>query len=297
MSAAAVAAPTVAKDHTDQSTGFVVMQQPISLSAAAPVLADGSQLTYKDETTHTFTIDEATAKAGFSFGALVYRIKPSGAVEIFNGQTNTPGWIPQGSFDPGDQSLNPVAFAFDQSNGTWSGTYVLSAIPDSSESSFPTNVSGALAGKPRYGFIAVFGTPKPAAGVAPTTAVRSPLGAPFGVTATTSTSNVQPGLVIGTAPTQDAKKANGFAIFVKDATGMVAELIVSGDTGESKMVVANLYSGGTVRASIALCNDNSVALMSTQQVAIDAPVVTLSGTLQAQNIEYLPYGGGTRKFL
>ena len=173
----------------------------------------------------------------------------------------------------------------------WNGIVVLSSIPPAAEASFPT----AITGSPKYGFLMLFATPK----TSPVTAIRSSLGAPFGVTSSSGSTRVQPGLLQGPhADAQSRKSADGFAVIVNDASGMrAADLIVSGDSSLSQPVMLRLYSGGVVRASVALDQNGGVSLSSATEIALDAPVVSLSGTLQAQNIEYLPYGGSTEQFL
>ena len=260
------------------------MQQPVALAATSPVLADGTPLTISAGPT-SYTLDAAVAKAGFTFGALVYR-NTAGAVEIYDGAAN---WIPETSFDPSSATLKPTAFAFDQQHNTWSGTMLLSTLPGAADAGFAT--SGA---SPKYGFIAIFTTPKSS----PTTAIRSALGTPFGVASSNASLPVQPGLLQGLVPTQDPKTADGFAVSVRDASQtLLADLVVSGDSSLSQQVMVRLYSGGVVRASVALENDTSVRVSSGNQITLDAPVVVLTGTLQAQNIEYVPYGGAGERFL
>jgi hypothetical protein len=283
---AAVSAPTATPKQTDPTTGFALMQQPIALAATSPILASGTPLTSKDPSSGLYTLDAATAKAGFTFGALLYRTT-SGAVEIYDGSAN---WIPQASFDPSSATLKPTAFGYDPKTDHWTGIFILSSLPDATQPSFPT----ATTGSPKYGFIALFTTPK----TAPTTAVRSALSAPFGVAASNATTRVQPGLVQGLAPTQDPKSADGFAVIVNDKSQLrVADLIVSSDTALSQVVMVRFYSGGVVRASVALEPNGNVHLTSATQITLDAPVIEVTGTLKAQNIQYLPYGGSVETFL
>jgi hypothetical protein len=291
---AAVAAPAATPKQTDPTTGYTVTQQPVALTATAPILASGTALTYKDPS-GVWQIDAPTATAGFLFGALLYQIDTSGAVEIYDGSAN---WIPEASFNPADPSLKAAAFAFSQSSGTWTGTFVLSAIPNAATSLTATNTSGPLSGKPKYGFVAIFATPKPTPTITPTTAVRSPLGTAFGISTNGNTSQVQPGLVQGTTPTQNTSNADGFAVFVNDKFGnRVSDLIVSSEVSLPQCVMLQFYSGGVVRASVALEPNGNVHLTSANQITLDAPVVVINGTLEAQNIEYVPYGGSVSEFL
>lgn len=291
---AAVSPPTILAPlpplKPDPMPGFKSLQQPINLSATSPLLANGTPLTSKDPVSGKYTLDAATAAAGFTFGALLYR-STSGVVEIFDGNVS---WLAQASFDPNSSTVKPALFGFDPIGNTWTGVFMLTSPPDARQASFPTTASGT----PKYGFIALFTTPKATSTVTPTTAIRSPLGAQFGVVASDPTQRVQPGLVQGMSPTQDSKSADGFAIVVNDKNQVrVADLIVSGDTGLSQVVMARFYSGGVVRASVALEPTGNVHLTSTTQVTLDAPVVEITGTLRAQNIQYLPYGGTTETFL
>jgi hypothetical protein len=281
---AAVVPPTATPKQTDPTTGFALMQQPIALTATSPVLANGNPLT-TPAGAGSYTIDAGTAKAGFTFGALFYQTL-GGVAKIYDGISN---WIPETAFDPSSTPFKPVALAFDQTKNLWSSIFVISSLPDAGQSSFPTPASGT-----KYGFIAVFTSPK----TSPTTAVRSALGTPFGVTASDSSQRVQPGLVQGLTPTQDVKSADGFAVIVNDASEMrIADLIVSSDTSLSQVVMVRFYSGGVVRASVALEPNGNVHLTSANQVTLDAPVVAVTGTLEAQNIQYVPYGGSGTKFL
>jgi hypothetical protein len=290
---AAVSPPTATPAQTDPTTGYALMSQPITLAATPPLLADGSPLTYRASSGGPWAIDVATAQAGFVFGALLYAITTTGAVQIYNGNG---GWIPETSFDPADSSLAPAQFAFRQSDGTWSGTFVLSAVKHFTlNSTPPTNVGGALNGKPQYGFIAIFATPKPTASVTPTTAIRSALGTPFGIAAASTTSNVQPSLMQGLQPTQQLQNADGFAIIVNDSAGMTAaELLVSGNPTLPPMITASAYFHGVVQSSIAIGSDGSITLTSNQQVTVNGPGVTVNGaltvngTLSVENIKYIP---------
>jgi hypothetical protein len=281
---AAVAPPTIGPPiETDPATGFKLLQQPIYLIATSPVLANGNPLTLPAAS--GYTIDPGTAKAGFTFGALLYQ-SLGGVVKISDGNGN---WIPETAFDPSTTPFKPIALAFDTTTNQWTSIFVIATLKDAAAPSFATPASGT-----KYGFITVFTSPKSA----PTTAVRSALGTPFGVIAAASNQQVQPGLLQGLIPTQDASHADGFAIIVNDKSQTrVADLIVSSDTNLSQMVMVRFYSGGVVRASVALDNDGSVHLTSAMQVTLDAPIVQVTGTLQAQNIEYLPYGGSTETFL
>jgi hypothetical protein len=295
MSAAAVSPPTVLVPlpplKPDPMPGFKSLQQPINLSATSPLLANGTPLTSQDQASGTYTLDAATAAAGFTFGALLYR-STSGVVEIFDGNAS---WLAQAAFDPSSSTLKPALFAFDPKTGKWTGVFMLSSSPDARQASFPTAASGT----PKYGFIALFTTPKATSTVTPTTAVRSPLGTPFGVIAADPTQRVQPGLVQGLSPTQDPKSADGFVIVVNDKNQVrVADLIVSSDTGLSQVVAVHFYSGGVMCAGVALEPTGNVHLTSTTQVTLDAPVIEITGTLKAQHIQYLPYApGSTETFL
>jgi hypothetical protein len=287
MSAAAVSAPLAVPKAIEVATGFAVLAQPIALTATSPLLAGGTPLTVPGPTAGSFSFDPATAKAGFTFGALLYRNDATG-VSIYDGNAN---WIPETAFDPADPALKPSAFAFDQTTNAWTGTVVLSTVAGAAQPGFATDL---VSGKPTYGFIAIFLTPPSD----PTTAIRSPLGTAFGISASDRDARVKPVLVQGTTPTQDPKSADGFGVFVNDGSHLpVADLIVSSDTSLPQTVVAHFYAGGVLRASIALEPSGNVHLSSATQVTLDAPLVVITGKLQARTIEYVPFGGSTEEFL
>ncbi|HTV73865.1 MAG TPA: hypothetical protein VME66_09190 [Candidatus Acidoferrales bacterium] len=289
---AAVSAPTITPTSqmpkkTDPATGFLLSQYPIALSASSPLLASGAPLT---SASAPYTIDPTTAQNGFTYGALVYAVAGSN-VWIFDGSGN---WIPETSFDPTDPSLKPTAFAFDQTSGAWTAVVVLStiqaAIPSSSAQGF--TLTNPVGGTPKYGFVGLFTTPKTSA----TTAVRSALGTPFGVAGANSSQRVQPGLLIGTTPTQNAQNADGFEIVVMDASqSPAAELLLSGSLAQA--VTIQCYAGGVARASVTLSPSGQVTVSAANGITLDAPQITVTGTLEAQNISYVPYGGSGETFL
>ena len=282
---AAVSAPTAAPSNPDPKTGYAVLQQPIALTATSPVLASGASLMTQGST-GAYEVDPATAKSGYLYGALLYR-NNAGAVDIFDGAN----WIPESSFDPSSATLKPARYAFDQKKNQWSTTFVLSTLPQAGSSSFLT----ASSGSPKYGFISLFTTPK----ASPTTAIRSALGSAFGVVGSSSATVVQPGLLQGLEPTQDAKSADGFTVLVVEPSQLpAAQLIVSGSMGATGHQIAlQIFAGGIARASILLAPSGDVTVTSATQVTIDAPVVNVLGTLYAQNVSYVPYGGSTSVFL
>jgi hypothetical protein len=282
---AAVSPPTAAPGKTDPATGFALMQQPIGIVATSPVLASGNPL-MSPSASGPYTVDAGTAKAGFVFGVLFYQ-NLGGVVKIWDGIGS---WIPETSFDPSSTPFKVTGLAFDQTTHEWKTIFVIAALTDAAAASFPTPASGT-----KYGFISVFTSPK----VSPTTAVRSALGAPFGVTTSDGSQRVQPGLLQALASTQDATKADGFGITVNDKSGMtVADAIVSSDSADlTGLVMLRFHSGGVVRASVEIDRDGNIAVTSSGQVTIAAPVVTVTGTLHAQNIEYVPYGGSGSTFL
>lgn len=283
---AAVSAPVATPKQTDPATGFAVLAQPIALAATSPVLASGTPLTSKDPVSGRYVVDNATAKAGFTFGVLLYR-NAGGAVDIYDGKAN---WIPQASFDPSAPNVTPTPLAFDPKGGGWSGIYLLSSVAGATAPAFPT----ASGGSPKYGFLAVFATPKTSGSVA----VRSALGAAFGVAAADGSRRAQPGLLRGLNPAQDPTSADGFAIVVDDATNArIVDLILSSETTLPQNVMVRVYSGGVVRATIGIAPDGSISLSSATRITLDAPNVGVTGTLYAQNIEYVPYGTATEKFL
>jgi hypothetical protein len=275
--------PPTAAPVLDAATGFALLPQPVTLTATSPILASGSPLTAQDPASKLYLLDPTIGKAGFTFGALLYRTSSAG-IEIFDGAH----WMAQTAFDPSSPSIKPAAFGFDPKGGAWSAKFLLSSAPDATDPAFLT----ASPKHPKYGFLSVFTTPK----ANPSTAARSALGKTFGVTAANSQQRVQPGLVQGYDPTQDPKSADGFAVIVNDAgNARIADLIVSSASGVG--VLVRLYSGGVVRASMALEPDGNVHLKSATQITLEAPNVEVTGTLQAGNIEYVPYGGSGSKFL
>jgi hypothetical protein len=281
---ASVSPPTATPKQTDPASGFALMQQPIALHATSPILADGTPLTSKDPTTGKFVMNPSVAKAGFTFGAVVYR-NTSGTIEIYDGS----GWGSETAFDADLGSATLTPFAYAAANDAWTGTFLFSSLANSSDPAFLT-----ASGQPKYGFIAVFMTPK----TSPTTSIRSALGAPIGVAGSDSTLQVQPGLVSGTTPTQNPKNADGFAVFVNNAAQVrVADLIVSSNTTLPQTVMLRFYSGGVERASIAIEPSGNVHLTSATQITLEAPTVTVSGTLEANTVSYVPYGGTGTTFL
>jgi len=285
MKAVLVSAPSITLKKTDAATGFLLADQPVQLAAPAPAYADGTPFTVKDAKSGTWLLDPAAAKATYSFGALLYRLNADGTVQVFDGTA----WQSDAGFDAFAPAAKPAEFAFDPKANTWSATFVMATAVTA-----PKSLTDAASGRPRYGFVSVFLTPK----TAPTMSLRSARGAPFPITSSSASRRVAPGPVKGLDPSQDPKGADGFAVFVKDGAGFIAaELLLSSDTGQTETIVLRYAQAGIERASVAISNDGTLRLHSVTAVHIDAPVLQLNGELQAGTIRYVSAGDGTEHTL
>jgi hypothetical protein len=285
---ALLSAPTATFDakNVDAHTGFALLEQPIVIAAASPVLAGGIPLAVKDAS-GTWLLDPSAAKLTFSYGALLYRVRTSGTIEIYDGAN----WTAEASFNPLLPSLKPVELALDPKSGSFTGMFVLSTVSDATDAAFQTAVTTH---RPAYGFLTVFRTPRKA----PVDANRSARGPSFGVISTANTTNVKPTPVQGLTPVSDMAKADGFAVFVKDGAGLpAADFLVSSNASLPATVTLRYYQGGVVRASVTMDPSGGVTLYSATHATIDAPIVNVTGELRARNVRYLPYGGGPERYL
>jgi hypothetical protein len=286
--------PTIAK-VTTVSSGATNAGQPITLSVPAPQFADGTPFTQTvtgPNGATSYVIAATAAKATYSFGALAYRLNADGTVQIFDGQKT---WNPESSFDAYAPGVKAAEYALDATKGTWSATFVLATAPDFGSPSFATSPPS---NRPQYGFLSYFRTPKTPAAPADATCFRSARGAPFAVAPANPSTRVQPGPVQGTTPTTDISSADGFAVFVNDASGLQsAELLLSSDGSLAETVVLSYLQGGVPRASISIEPGGTLHLVAATGTVIDAPVVTINGTLQAQAIRYVPFGSTTETTL
>jgi hypothetical protein len=284
-----VPAPAATASKTDPATGFTILEQPIAIAAQSPLL-DGVPLTAGTPP----TVDAATAKATFSYGALLYRIAPvTNAVQIYNGAQ----WVAEASFDPADPAVAPAELAFDAPTNAWKGIFVLATVGLKIDDPVVDTQAG---GRPAFGFLTIFRTPrKPHPTGAPfDRAARSPRGSAFSVISALDAGLVKAGPVHALASVKDLSQADGFAIFVKDGSGApAADLIVSGDGSLPDLVALHFYQGGAKRAAIAIDKTGAITVSSAGSVTIDAPVVTVTGELRAQHVSYAPYLGGPERYL
>lgn len=277
MKAVLVATPSVAGKKTDPSSGLTLAEQPVKLAVATPQFGDGTPFTALEPKSGKYLLDAAAANATFTFGALLFRQKASGAVEVFDGDRT---WWPEALLDDTFASgAKPAEYAFDPNANAWSATFVLATAAGSDQPDFATDVS---TNRPAYGFLSFFRSPKSA----PTAWSRSIRGATFGIVSASDTGKVKPGLLQGRAPWKDPKTADGFGVTVKDDSGMTtAELVLSSDLNHGATVVLRYLQGGVERASVALEQDGTVHLNAVR-VRIDAPLVELSGELHANVVRY-----------
>ena len=288
---AVVPAPQATPKALDPHTGFALLEQPIALRAASPVLADGTPLAAPDASGAP-VVNALVATATFSYGALLYRIDTLGGVDIFNGKLFTP----EASFDFSYPDLKPVELAFDAKANAWTGTFVLSTVAVS-DPTFAATDPGTL--RPRYGFLSVLRIPrKPPEPPALISAGRSALAATFGVIAAADTSAVKVGTLSGSDPVQDPAKADGLSIVAKDGSLVpVASFIISANTSVPAGITLQVFQGGSVRASVVVDATGDVTVVSATQATIAAPVVNVNGELRAHNIRYKPYDGTPERYL
>jgi hypothetical protein len=279
MSALTIVSPLVQPGATVKP-GLYALDKPLTLTEAVPTLSSGKPLA----DVLTGALDASIVK--ITFGALLYRLSASSAVDIYDGSS---AWTPEAAFDPSAPSLKPAPYAFDKASKTWKATFMASALKDAAKPTFPTDPS-TLA--PRYGFVSLLAyTDKSGA----SHAARSARTSPFGLVGSTSASRVTGGALAGSAPTQDMNAADGLTMQVKDATGnVVGEITVSSNTSVSPAILVRLTSP---LVSIGLDWDGSATITSTGKTTVNAPTIVLNGELHAQKIQYVPAAGGAPKFL
>lgn len=288
--AADVPPPTATPTATDPHTGLALLEQPITLMASSPTLADGTPLTQSD-LSGTSVVDPGIASASFSYGALLYRLDKFGNVDIFNGTLFTA----ESSFDFSSPTLKYTELTFDAKRDQWTGICVLSTVGTTDPSFAATDVATL---RPAYGFLTVLRIPRKPSATAPTpSASWSSLSSSFGVIATADTMAVKLGPLSGSVPVQDMSKADGFSIVAKDPLRPVASMILSANGSVPAGVTLSVCQSGSVRATVTVNATGDVTVMSTTQVVIDAPIVEINGELRARNIRYKPYAGGPDQYL
>lgn len=278
--------PVATPTKIDPKTAFALLEYPIGITAPTPVLPDGTPLTVKDAASGLYLLDATIAKQTFSYGVLLYRVNPTGMVDVFDGSA----WTPQAALDLSFANLKPVELAFDTKTNRWASVFVLSSVTGANAPGFTTDRATY---RPSYGFITVFRSPK----VTPVIAGRSSLAPTFSVIAAADTGNVKLSPVQHLTPTSDPASADGFAIFVNDGSGVpAADLVVSGDPS-LPAVMLRLFAGGVVRASVSLDGGGTVNVTSSAQVTIGAPIAQIDGELRARNIRYRPFDGSPERYL
>jgi hypothetical protein len=277
--------PTPAK--IDGATGFALLEYPVGIAVPTPVLANGTPLTALDAASGAYLLDRTIAQQMFSYGVLLYRVNASGTVDVYDGAA----WTPEPALDLMYAGLKPVELAFDTVKNRWTSIFMLSTVAGASDPAFATQRTTY---RPAYGFLTVFRSPKST----PVIAGRSPLGTPFCVTSTADSAKVQPTPVQHLTPTSDVAAADGFAVFVKNGSGLpAADFVVSGDASLPSPVMLRFYAGGIVRASVTLDIGGGIHLASAGVIAIDAPLVDVSGELRARNVRYRPFDGSPERYL
>lgn len=280
-------APAVTPKATDAASGFVLADQPVQIAGGPLQYDDGTALVTKDPKSGTWRVDAAAAQVTFSYGALLFRLDAAGVIAVFDGTA----WQPENAFDAFAAGAKPTELALDVKTGTWSGTVVLSAMPGMSD---PSALTDPGSGRPRYGFLTVFRTPK----TSPAAPVRSPRSAPLPITTTAASRRVSPVPVLGTDPAQDLKNADGFAVFVKDASGFVAtEMLLTTNASQPDAVTLRYAQGGIERASVTIAQDGTLALSSAIGVTVTAPSLAISGELQAHTVRYVAASDGLEHVL
>ncbi len=273
---AVVPAPGATPKQTDPHTGFSVLEQPIAIEASSPMLADGTPL---------------TAVQSFLYGVLLYQIDAFGSVQIYDGNAFTA----EPAFNFLLPSLKPVELAFDTASNSWKGTFVL-AIVAATNPAF--TLTDPATHRPSYGFLTVLRIPRKVSPTATISASRSPLAPPFGVISAADTTRVKVAPLQGLNAVQDMSKADGFAIYAKDASMVpVAQLICSANGSVPPGVTLEVYQSGNLRASITADSGGSVTVTAATRATIQAPIIEVKGELRAQNVFYEPFDGSPGRYL